>query len=137
MKFHDLTIHHVCISKHAKWFHCTEHCVLGVGSVAQLVLQIIIWVKLLQRGHMKSIYSMLYLTLLGMAGVQIEHNMIISSVPNSKLMYLLLNSFLFVLVYKFWRLNVDMKNLLHIGKVKITILFCFWIAVGISFVTCD
>jgi hypothetical protein len=48
--------------------------------------------------------------LLAMAGVQINHNLILSSVPNSKLMPLLVNIFMFILVYKFWRINVDMKN---------------------------
>lgn len=110
MKFEDLTIQHVCIGEYSNWWHCTQHCLLGAGAVAQLVVQIIIWIKLLQRGQMKRIYSVLYITLLGMNGVQIQHNIIISSVPDSKLMYLLINFFLFIMVYKFWRINSDMKN---------------------------
>jgi hypothetical protein len=59
---------------------------------------------------MKRIYSVLYIALLGMNGVQIQHNIILSSVPDSKVMFLLVNFFLFTLVYKFWRINSVMKN---------------------------
>ncbi len=110
MKFQDLTIQHVCIGEDSNWWHCTEQCLFGAGAVTQLVVQIIIWIKLLHRGQMKRIYSLLYITLLGINGVQIKHNIILSSVSDSKLMFLLLNFFLFILVYKFWRINSEMKN---------------------------